>query len=216
MEGRFGLIDVFAGVATQWNEMSRSLATWNRHTICGSLLRPDDPRKDSSRLRQSAVLQTNYWEKTPMKTRLVSSLLLGLGFVLLTGDLAAADELRQQSGESQSDGLSGLIDAVGRFPMSSLSGLIKPEKMGILTDNQCRIRDNEAHLLSDNESDFDLLSGNELSLLSGVRLFSGFTINVHVTMDRPDTKAPQAKHGKHRRESRKAKRNKAARRTKKL
>ena len=148
-----------------------------------------------------------------MKTRLTSSLLLGL--VLLTGNLAtAADEFPKQSHESKDDGLAGLIDAVGRFPIPSLSGLITPEKMGLLTDNQCRVRDNEVHLLSDNESDIALLSGNEVNVLSGLRLLSGLAINVHVTMDRSDTKVPKAKHGDHRK-SKKSKRDKAARKTKK-
>jgi hypothetical protein len=151
-----------------------------------------------------------------MKTRLASSLLLGLGFVLVTSDLAtAADELPQQSHASKPDGLAGLLDAVGKFPMRSLSGLISPEKMGILTDNQCKIRDNETHLLSDNESEIALLSDNDVRLLSGVRLFSGLTINVHLTIDRGEGKATKAKHGEHRRNSKKSKRDKAARKRKK-
>ena len=151
-----------------------------------------------------------------MRTRLASSLLLGLGFVLLTSDLAAAaDELPQQSHESKNDGLSGLIDAVGRIPMRSLSGLISPEKMGMLTDNQCQIRDNEAHLLSDNEADIALFSGNDIRLLSGVRLLSGLTINLHVTIDRREEKAAEAKHSDRHRESKRSRRNKAARKRKK-
>ena len=151
-----------------------------------------------------------------MKTRLASLLpLAGLGLVVLSGNLAiAADEAVKESCESKDHGLSGLISAVGRLPVPKLSSLITPEKMGLLTDNQCRIRDNEAHLLSDNEIDGHLLSGNKVRILSGVRLLSGLTINVHVTIHDPDTKAPKPKNGDGRRDSKKSKRHKAPRKTK--
>ena len=151
-----------------------------------------------------------------MKTRLASFLpLAGLGLVLFAGELATAgDKPVKESCESKGDGFSGLISAVGRLPISNLSGLITPDKMGLLMDNQCGIRDNEAHLLSDNETDVDLLSGNKVSILSGVRLLSGFTINVHVIIRDRDAEASNPKNGDGRRDSKKSKRHKAARRTK--
>jgi hypothetical protein len=153
-----------------------------------------------------------------MKTRLALLLpLAGLGLVGLAAELATAgDEPAKESRESNDHGLSGLISIVGRLPMLNLSGLIRPEKMGLLTDNQCRIRDNEAHLLSDNETVGDFLSGNKVSILSGVRLFSGFTINVNFTIHGRDTKAPKTKpkRGDGRRGSKKSKRHRTARKTK--
>ncbi len=189
------------------------------HSIHGiSVRRPDGRCNDESclRLQRAHMLQTDYWEKRSMKTRLASLLpLAGLGLVLLAGELATAgDKPVKESYESKDDGLPGLISAVSRLPMPNLSGLIKPEKMGLLTDNQCRIQDNEAHLLSDNETDVTLLSGNKVSILSGVRLLSGITINVHVTIHDPDAKASKPKNGHRRRDSKKSKRHKAARKTK--
>ncbi len=142
-----------------------------------------------------------------MRTRLASLLpSVGLILALLAGQLAvAADSPVNEARESTGDGISTLLGAFGGLPMPNLSGLIQPEKMGMLTDNQCEIRDNQAHLLSDNETDVTALSGNKVSILSGLRLFSGFTINVHVTIDERDGKASKSKKGDGRRKSRKSK-----------
>ena len=78
----------------------------------------------------------------------------------------------------------------GGRAMPSLSGLIKPEKMGLLTDNQ--IQGNAPHLLSDNEAEIasenEMFSSNliaspiQLQLLSGFKLFSDL-VNIDVNIN---------------------------------
>ncbi len=75
-----------------------------------------------------------------------------------------------------------LLNTLADFPLPSLAGLIQPEKMGVLTDNQCRISDSEAHRLSDNRAGRDQLSGNSANLLSNLHLLSDIAVNVHVTI----------------------------------
>jgi hypothetical protein len=140
--------------------------------------------------------------------------LAGLGLLFFGGEPATAgDEPVKESSESKDDGLSNLISTVAGLPIPSLSGLIKPEKMGILTDNESVIRDNEAHLLSDNVTDVSLLSGNKVGILSHVRLLSGFTVNVYVTIHDRDVKASKQNSRDGRRDPKKSKRRKAARKT---
>jgi hypothetical protein len=91
-----------------------------------------------------------------MSTRRASLLiLLSLGSLLLgQWDAAAADK----SSSVDKNPKTGSLSAVLGVPnMPSLSGLIRPEKMGLLTDNKLTAKDNEAHLLSDNETDVDIL-----------------------------------------------------------
>jgi len=136
-------------------------------------------------------------------TRLFLLSLTSLPIVLYAGAVAAADkktdaaEIRQEA-----NGLTGMLHAVGKPVIPNLTGLIQPGKMGMLTDNQCRITDNAPHLLSDNEADLELLSdnnaeilsGNEvpvlsgntlellsrLRLLSGIKIFSDIKLDVHI------------------------------------
>jgi ribosomal protein S13 len=136
-----------------------------------------------------------------MRTTALSLLLPAL---LAGGTFAADDQSSAPTRQPRLSGLSAMLDAVGKSQVPSLSGLIQPEKMGLLTDNECEVEDNEVHLLSDNEGDVDVLSNNEVNVLSGIRILSGITLNVKITIpgDGKKTKAKKAK-GNHK--SRKSK-----------
>jgi hypothetical protein len=139
-----------------------------------------------------------------MSTRRASLLvLLSLGSLLLgQWDAAAADK----SSSVDKNPKTGSLSAVLGVPnMPSLSGLIRPEKMGLLTDNKLTAKDNEAHLLSDNETDVDILSHNVVEILSGIEVFSGLTVNVRISVHRDHKKANKGK-GRRKGKSRKAKR----------
>lgn len=164
-----------------------------------------------------------------MRTRFVALVAFaGLGLPLFSGTLAVgADEPAKQSPQAKLDGIVNLLRAVGGLEIPDLSGLISPEKMGLLTDNQSRIRDNETTLLSGNEpeitalsgneTEFTCLSGNKCSVLSNLRLFSGITVNLHVTIqDNEAAKAVKPKTGKKAdRDAKKAKKRKVGRKAKK-
>jgi hypothetical protein len=75
-----------------------------------------------------------------------------------------------------------MLSAVGKSQMPSLAGLIQPEKMGLLTDNRCTVRDNETHVLSDLEADVDLLTDNEADVISGLSILSGISVDVQITI----------------------------------
>ena len=118
----------------------------------------------------------------------------GLVWALLaSGATAAETESAAKDGGPKKGGMGGLLDVVGKLPAPSLSGLIKPDKMGLLTDNQCRIQDNESHLLSDNQSEVNLLSGNQTKILSGIRILSDWSVDVHITVYNGDSKAASVK-----------------------
>jgi hypothetical protein len=151
-----------------------------------------------------------------MKTRFASQLaLVAVGFVLLTGAPSlGADDPVKESAPAKLDGFINLIRAVGGLEIPDLTGLISPENMGVLSDNQSRIRDNEVTALSGNEAEITCLSGNQVSILSDVHLFSGITVNVQVTVHDGDAKAVKPKKGKERRDSKKARNRKTARKSK--
>ena len=143
----------------------------------------------------------------------------GVGLVLLaTGAVAAENESAAKDGEPKTKGLAGLFEGAGKLQMPSLAGLIKPEKMGLLADNQCQVqvKDNAPKLLSDNQPEMNLLSGNEASFLSRIHILSDLSVNVHITIHRGDAQAAdhkaQAGHPKHK--SRKAAKPKTARKPK--
>lgn len=142
--------------------------------------------------------------------------LLALAVVLGAVEPAlAVDDSEQKPAASKLDGLLGLIGAVNGLQIPDLSGLIQPEKMGMLTDNTAIARDNQAHVLSDNQTETSLLSGNRPKLLSGIRLFSGITINVHISIHE-DASPPKAKKTDSRRNGKKAKSRKTGRKTNKV
>jgi hypothetical protein len=142
-----------------------------------------------------------------MKTRRNSLLFVTLlGLALLTQlNATAADKSTSPDKNLETGGLSAVLGAVGVPQMPSLSGLIRPEKMGLLADNKLTASDNEAHLLSGNEADVDILSDNTVNILSGVRLLSGVTVKVQISIHR-DQKKPKAKKRRAKGNSRKSKR----------
>jgi hypothetical protein len=97
----------------------------------------------------------------------------------------------------QSNPLAGVFDLLGSNALPSLAGLIQPEKMGVLTDNPCTVRENEA--------DIDLLSGNEMNVLSGNHLFSGITVHIEIHVDRGERSAAERQADKANREKKAAK-----------
>ena len=129
------------------------------------------------------------------------------GLVLLACTVTVADDQSTtRTAKPEAAGISGLLDLFGKSSLPSLSGLIKPEKMGVLTDNQCRIKDNEPHLLSDNEA--------TVKLASDIQVLSGITVNVHISVQAGRGKTAEAKKGNEKRKSRRARRRKSSQKTK--
>jgi hypothetical protein len=122
-----------------------------------------------------------------MRTTTLSLLFLAL---FADGTFAADDKPSAQAKQPRLSGLSAMLDAVGKMP--DLSGLIKPEKMGLLTENECEVEDNEVHLLSDNEG--DALSNNTIKVVSPLRILSGITVNVQINIPGKTAKAKKANH----------------------
>ena len=153
-----------------------------------------------------------------MRTRFVSLLRLSalVAVLFAGGSVLAADDPGKEPGKSKIDGLLGLIGAVNGLEIPDLAGLIQPEKMGMLTDNQSSIRGNEARFFSDNEGEFALLSGNHFKILSGIRLFSGITVHVDVSVHAGNAKRSKAKKDDGRRDAKKSKERKSPRKTKRL
>jgi hypothetical protein len=154
-----------------------------------------------------------------MSTRRDSLLAVaGMSLILLASGASAAEgETPTAAGEPKAGGLASLLGALSEVQIPSLSGLIQPERMGVLTDNECRIEDNQPHLLSDNQADRDFLSGNQVNILSGLHLLSDITVTVQVTVGDGDRKAAKAKKADGDRKSNKAdksKKRKAARNAK--
>ena len=153
-----------------------------------------------------------------MRTKqLVWLTLTGLTLALLAGPAAAAENPPAvKHGDPGAAAWADLLHVVGKLPMSSLSGLVVPEKVGLLTDNQCHLHDNEAHVLSDNEADVELLSGNQTTILSGIRILSGLSLEVNITIntgaDKPPAAKPKKAHRK--RKPRKPRKHKAAAKSK--
>jgi hypothetical protein len=137
---------------------------------------------------------------------------LGLGLEWPAALAVGADQAATPAAvETKASGLSGVLDALSGLPMPSLAGLIKPEKMGLLADNQCKVSNNKTHLLSDNEANVDLLAENEIHVLSDIRLLSGITINVRITVHDPDGRASKAKKSRDPHKSRNSPKRKASR-----
>jgi len=102
----------------------------------------------------------NSQDLTP-KLSLLPLTSLAIGFLVAA---AAAADPPPDGAETQpkANGLTSILHAVGKPVMPDLTGLIKPEKMGMLTDNQCRISDNALHLLS------------------GIKVFSDIKLDIHI------------------------------------
>lgn len=118
------------------------------------------------------------------------------------GTASAAEPATAQGGERKTSGLAEILDLISKPGFPSLSGLIQPEKMGVLTDNTCQIRDNEVEP--------QVLSENKVQVLSGIRILSGITVDVRITI-RGGEGAPKAKAHKAdgRQRAKKSKKNRA-------
>ena len=130
-------------------------------------------------------------------------ILTALALALLpAGTASAAEPATAQGGERKTGGLADMLDLISKPAFPSLSGLIQPDKMGVLTDNTCQIRDNEVKP--------ELMSGNEVQVLSGIRILSGISVDVRITIRGGGEKTEKVKARKadDRRQSRKSKKNK--------
>ena len=132
-------------------------------------------------------------------------MLMGLAVALLPAGTASAGEpATAQGGGQKAGGFADILELISKPTFPSLSGLIRPEKMGALTDNTCQIRDNHIEP--------ELMSGNKTEVLSGIRILSGISVDVRITIRSDDDEgAPKVKARKtdDKRPAKKPKKNKA-------
>ena len=146
-----------------------------------------------------------------MRITQAALLLVAGGLVgLADASAGAAETTAKKTGEPASGGLLGALGAMSNAPLPILSGLIKPEKMGLLTDNPATLKDNETHLLSDNDTEVELQAENKVNILSGIQLFSGIKVTVQINVSDNGSKAAKARKGAGDRPARKAKQRQAA------
>ena len=114
-------------------------------------------------------------------------MLAGLALALFrTGPAPAAEPAAAPGGEQKAGGFGEILDLISKPTFPSLSGLIRPEKMGVLTDNTCQIRDNQIEP--------ELMSGNKTEVLSGIHILSGISVDVRVTIrSADDDRGPKVK-----------------------
>lgn len=131
----------------------------------------------------------------PSKQDLLRTL-TGIALAILASGVFAADAPSAPAGgEMPLGGLPQLLGALKDIPIPSLNGLIQPEKMGLLTDNTCRVSDNQPRLMSENRAGRDFQSGNSLDVLSNYRLLSDITVTVEVHVHQADAQAAQHRKG---------------------
>jgi hypothetical protein len=105
--------------------------------------------------------------------------LTGLAMTLSpAGPASAGEPATAPGGEQKAGGFADILELISKPTFPSLSGLIRPEKMGVLTDNTCQIRDNQIEP--------ELMSGNKTEVLSGIRILSGISVDVRVTIRSDD------------------------------
>jgi hypothetical protein len=108
----------------------------------------------------------------PFVSRLV--LITGLTFTWLPASILWAQEKPKPQTPSQASPLASLVEVLRVTGFPNLSGLIQPEKMGVLSDNPLTVQDNPV------DFDVNVLSGNQTNVLSGIRILSGITVNVEI------------------------------------
>jgi hypothetical protein len=112
--------------------------------------------------------------------RRVTRTLVAVTFIAAASAMAAAappksgkrtaDSAPTESRPGDAGPVSPWLSILGSAGMPSLEGLIKPENMGLLTDNLCEIADNAAEFLAGNRDNRTILkpfSDNAAELLSG-------------------------------------------------
>ena len=115
-----------------------------------------------------------------MKSRKTWPAVVTLAALLLIAATVApaAEPAAAPGGEQKAGGFGDILDLISKPTFPSLSGLIRPEKMGVLTDNTCQIRDNQIEP--------ELMSGNKTEVLSGIHILSGISVDVRVTIRSAD------------------------------
>jgi hypothetical protein len=111
---------------------------------------------------------------------------VGLALAVTLGDVARADDPAEEKvSKPDSKGLSTLLGFIGNRSLPSLDGLIRPEKMGLLTDNQLHAE------------------GNDVRILSDLRSISGITVIVNITINGSNDNKVRGKKrkGRHRRKT---------------
>ena len=112
---------------------------------------------------------------------------------------AGGDQLKRS-------GLGQLLELVSSPTLPSLSGLIRPEEMGMLTENQ----DN----FSANKVELDLLSNNKAKILSDFQILSGISVNVTISFGDSDRSDRKTKNADRQTKSKKSQKRKKHRRSK--
>jgi hypothetical protein len=112
-----------------------------------------------------------------------------VAILTLSGGVASAEDASATgSAAAKPSPLAGWVDLLGSTAIPSLSGLIQPENMGLLSDNPLTVEDNPI--------DVELLSGNETNFLSGIRILSGITVNVEIHVHDGERAKPERRAGR--------------------
>jgi len=112
--------------------------------------------------------------KKAVSLTLIAAMLIAALPAVAAADPPNSDETTEKSAPAKSrtddvSPLSRLLPMLGSSVIPSLEGLIKPENMGLLTDNLRTVAENTAEFLAgncDNETILKALSGNTAELLS--------------------------------------------------
>jgi hypothetical protein len=135
----------------------------------------------------------------------------GLFVIALSIVLSSGVAFTQEKKEDPASGLKTMLQWTGKAGMPNLEGLIKPEKMGALTDNQMNVTDNMPQLLANNEvepfsenraptaNNNAAMSGNRaelfsrINLLSNLKFLSDIEIELEINIEKSGNKGVDAK-----------------------
>jgi len=137
----------------------------------------------------------------------------GLFAIALSFVLTSGIALAQEKKEDPASGLKTMLQWTGKTGMPNLEGLIKPEKMGVLTDNQMNVTDNMPQLLANNEVEVEPFSENQaptannnaamsgnraelfsrINLLSNLKFLSNIEIELEINVKKSGNKGVDAK-----------------------
>lgn len=119
--------------------------------------------------------------------------ILGLVLVVFArAAIAAEGKSPPKDDKASAAALADLLAIVTKLPMPNLSVLLPPKKLGLLSDNESTIKDNQANLLSGNKTDVDTLSGNNIKTLSDIRILSNLSLQVNINIYGGDGPSPAA------------------------
>ncbi|NLF72681.1 MAG: hypothetical protein GX575_26910 [Candidatus Anammoximicrobium sp.] len=138
-------------------------------------------------------------------------ILAGLSVASLAGGAAsAAEPAKAPGGEPKPAGFLEILELMSRPNFPNLSGLIRPEKMGALSDNTCQVTDNQ--IKPEFHIEPELMSGNKTEVLSGIHILSGLSVDVRITIrtaDKERARKPKAQKANEKRPAQKPKKDKA-------